>query len=105
MPPDQVELLGRFDSYETVTGFEVTPFVGVLHPGHDITPDPNEVEQVFEAPFDFLMDAANHKRHWRDWNGSRRYFYAMPWEGQYIWGATAGMLKALSDRLSGRGIG
>ncbi|MHA6289368.1 NUDIX hydrolase [Maricaulis sp. CAU 1757] len=96
-----VELLGRFDSYETVTGFHVTPFVGILRPGYRIVPDANEVADVFEAPFDFLMDAANHQRHSRVFQGQVRQYYAMPWQGRYIWGATAGMLKSLHDRLNG----
>ena len=96
-----VELIGRFDGYETVTGFHVTPFVGVLKPGYVLRPDPGEVADVFEAPFDFLMDPVNHQRHSREWQGHRRHFYAMPWEGRYIWGATAGMLKSLHDRLYG----
>jgi 8-oxo-dGTP pyrophosphatase MutT (NUDIX family) len=99
--PDQVELIGRFDAYETVTGFRVTPYVGVVRPDYRITADPNEVADVFEAPFEFLMDSANHRRESRVWQGSQRYFYAMPWQGRYIWGATAGMLKALYDRLYG----
>ena len=27
------------------------------------------------------------------------HFYAMPYEGRYIWGATAGMLKNMHQRL------
>jgi 8-oxo-dGTP pyrophosphatase MutT (NUDIX family) len=99
--PDQVELVGQFDAYETVTGFRVTPFVGIIAPGYNIVADPNEVADVFEAPFEFLMDPANHQRQSRVWQGRRRYFYAMPWQERYIWGATAGMLKALHDRLYG----
>lgn len=96
-----VELVGRFDGYATVTGYHVTPFVGVLKPGYVLKPDPGEVADVFEAPFEFLMDPANHQRHFREWQGRKRYYYAMPWEGRYIWGATAGMLKSLHDRLYG----
>lgn len=98
---EHVELLGSFDGYETVTGFLVTPFVGVIHPGYRLCPDPGEVADVFEAPFDFLMDPANHERHSREWQGITRHYYAMPWQGRYIWGATAGMLKSLHDRLYG----
>lgn len=98
---DHVDLVGRFDGYETVTGFHVTPFVGVVKPGYTLRPDPGEVADVFEAPFDFLMNPVNHQRHSREWRGLRRHFYAMPWEGRYIWGATAGMLKSLYDRLYG----
>ncbi len=105
MAPGQVELLGAFDAYETVTGFEVTPFVGLVDPAFSPVPDPREVEEVFEAPFAFFMDAANHKRAWREWNGEKRYFYEMPFEDRYVWGATAGMLKALHDRLNQDGAG
>lgn len=98
--PAFVDLVGRIEPYETVTGFGVTPFIGVLKPGYVIRPDPGEVADVFEAPFDYLMDPANLKRHERDFFGVRRSYFAVPWEDRYIWGATAGMLKALSERLT-----
>jgi len=98
-PPHAVTPLGWWEGYETVTGYHVTPFMGLLDPATPLTPDPGEVAQIFEAPLGFLMDPANHQRQWRDWNGQRRYFYAMPYGDCFIWGATAGMLKALSDRL------
>lgn len=98
---DHVEVIGRFDPYETVTGYCVTPFVGVVHPGYRLQPDPGEVADVFETPFDFLMDPANHQRESGVWQGQERHFYAMPWKNRYIWGATAGMLKSLHDRLYG----
>ncbi|MEN0653686.1 MULTISPECIES: NUDIX hydrolase [Hyphobacterium] len=96
---DLIDLVGRFDSYETVTGFHVTPFVGIVKPGFVVRPDPGEVADVFETPFDWLMDAANHQTHEREFQGRMRRYYAMPWEGRYIWGATAGMLRALHERL------
>ncbi|MEM7663957.1 MAG: CoA pyrophosphatase [Pseudomonadota bacterium] len=97
--PDQVQLLGGLDTYLTSTGYTVTPYVGVIDPGWTPSPDPSEVDTVFEPPLDFLMNPQNRKRHHHDRNGYRRYYYAMPWQGFYIWGATAGMLKGLSDRL------
>lgn len=101
LAPAAVELIGAFDVYETVTGFAVTPFIGLVRGPFEPRPDPEEVADVFDAPFAFLMDPANHRRAWRDWNGARRYFYEMPYEGRYIWGATAGMLRSLHDRLYG----
>ena len=98
---DHVQLIGRFDTYETVTGFSVTPFVGVLKTGFEVKPDPAEVADVFDAPFEFLMNPDNHQRQSRVWQGKRRYYYAMPWQSRFIWGATAGMLKSLYDRLYG----
>ena len=97
---DRVEIIGTLDEYLTSTGFRVTPFVGVIDPRWLAVPDANEVEEVFETPLDFLMDPANRVRHHHDRWGARRYYYAMPWGDYYIWGATAGMLKGLSDRLA-----
>ncbi len=97
---DRVEIIGTLDPYQTSTGFRVTPFVGVIDPHWRALPDPDEVEEVFETPLDFLMDPANRVRHHHDRQGTRRTYYAMPWGEYYIWGATAGMLKGLSDRLA-----
>lgn len=99
--PEYVDILGCFEPYETVTAFQVTPFVGVLKPGYTVTPDYQEVSEVFETPFDFLMNASNHERHEREFRGQVRRFWAIPYQDRYIWGATAGMLKALHDRLFG----
>lgn len=98
---DHVELIGRFDPYETVTGFAIHPFVGIVRPGFSLDVDPGEVADTFETPYSFLMDVANHERHSREFQGRMRHYYAMPWEDRYIWGATAGLLKALHARLYG----
>ncbi len=100
VPAGDVTLLGRFDAYRTVTGFAVTPFVGHVTRRPAFRPDPGEVAEVFSAPFDFLMNPRNHRLAAREFRGVLRRFYAMPYQGRYIWGATAGMLKALSDRLN-----
>ncbi len=95
----RAQMLGRFERYETVSGFDITPFVAVLQTPITPRPDPREVDEVFEVPFDFLMDVSNHQRQWREWQGKRRYFYAMLWNEYFIWGATAGMLRALALRI------
>lgn len=98
--PAGVEVLGLSDSYETGTGFLVTPVVGWLNAAPETTPSPDEVAEVFETPWDFLMDAANHRRDFYDIDdGLRRWFWAMPWGERYIWGVTAGILKGLHARL------
>jgi len=96
-----VEVAGLLTPYQTVTGYAVTPVVGFVTPGFSLTLNPEEVAEAFEAPFDFLMDTANHLRHHLEppGGGGRRYYYAMPYEDYYIWGATAGMLRGFSDRL------
>lgn len=93
--PSFVEPLGYLDSYLTSTNYRVVPVVGFLRQGFALAPQAAEVKDVFEVPLDFLMDPANHERHSRDWQGHTRWYYAMPWQGRYIWGATAGMIRNL----------
>jgi 8-oxo-dGTP pyrophosphatase MutT (NUDIX family) len=100
LEPGRVELLGRMPEYHTRTGFRITPVIGVLTPPLELTPDPNEVEEIFEVPLAFLLDPANHQRQSREWQGELRWFFAMPYQGHYIWGATAGMLVNLYRFLS-----
>ncbi len=95
-----VELLGRLDIYRTGTGFEITPVVGWVTPPFELSPDRFEVAEIFEVPLSFVADARNHERHSREFNGSKRHFYVLPYGGYYIWGATAGMLVNLAQRLS-----
>lgn len=102
LDPARVEVMGMGDAYETVTGFIVTPVVGWLSEPPVVVPSPAEVAEVFEAPWDFLMDPANHRRDFYDpESGPRRWFWAMPWEERYIWGATAAIVRALRTRLYG----
>ncbi|OYW43275.1 MAG: hypothetical protein B7Z38_02155 [Rhodobacterales bacterium 12-64-8] len=99
--PETVRILGQGDTYLTGTGFAVAPFVGILPADFVPVPHVREVADVFETPLSFLMDSANHERHEREFRGALRAYYAMPHNGRYIWGATAGMIKALYDRLYG----
>jgi 8-oxo-dGTP pyrophosphatase MutT (NUDIX family) len=103
--PASVRILGQADTYLTGSGFAISPFVGVLPPGFVAVPHAREVADVFETPLSFLMDVANHQRHEREYRGALRAYYAMPHNGRYIWGATAGMIKSLYDRLYGSGSG
>ena len=96
---DFVEPLGYLDSYRTGTGFQISPVVAFVRPGFTVVLDAREVLEVFEVPLAFLMDEANHQKHSREWRGRQRFYYAMPYQGRYIWGATAGMLKNLRERL------
>lgn len=95
-----VEIAGSLDAYSTGTGFLVTPFVGHVDPRFRAVPEPGEVEEVFEVPLDFLMDPSNHARESYTRDGRTRHFYVMMFGRYRIWGATAGMLKMLSDRIA-----
>lgn len=94
-----INIIGRLDDYETRTGFRVTPIVAMLTPPFYLTPNPNEVAEAFEVPLAFLLDPVNHKRHSLIYEGTKREFYAIPFNQYYIWGATAGMLINLYELM------
>jgi len=94
-----IEPLGWLDPYLTGTGYRVAPLVALIDPSFTLTVNKAEVDEVFEAPFAFLMDPSNHRLDEREWRGEVRKFYAMPHGERYIWGATAGMLRNLYEKL------
>ncbi|MDE2594409.1 MAG: CoA pyrophosphatase [Burkholderiales bacterium] len=110
--PDRVRILGTLPSYNTISGFMVTPVVGVIDVTSDeraelsLQPDPGEVAEVFEVPLEFLMNPGHHQRRSVPVPGSSVEFYAMPWtppglaREYFIWGATAAMLRNLYRFLS-----
>ena len=99
LPRDFVTVIGRLDDYITGTGFVVAPIVGLVRAPYPVTPDPAEVAEVFEVPLAHFLEPANHKRETAFFKGMQRSFYAMPYDGRYIWGATAAMLLNLYDVL------
>ena len=105
LEPRFVSVAGLSTPYRTGTGFLITPVVGFVRPGFTLEANPAEVADIFETPFGFLMDPANLEEHERELpNGERRRFYAYTHEDRFIWGATAGMLRALYDRLYGAAV-
>lgn len=105
LEPALVSVAGLSTPYRTGTGFHVVPVVGFVAEGYEPKPNPDEVAEVFETPFGFLMDPASYEqREMRTADGVQRRFYAATWEDRTIWGATAGMLRALYDRLYGAAV-
>lgn len=94
-----VRPIGYLDNYRTGTNFNVVPVVALVRAGFELKIDPREVDSVFEVPLAFLLDADNHRLHQREWKGRKRTYYAMPYGDHYIWGATAGMIRNLYERL------
>ncbi len=92
----RIDILGRIPQYTTGTGYLVTPVVGWIEPPVQYRPDPTEVAECFEVPFDFLVDMAQHRVESAMYKGRMRSYYALCYERRYIWGATAGMLVTLS---------
>jgi 8-oxo-dGTP pyrophosphatase MutT (NUDIX family) len=94
-----VAVLGRLPDYEIPSGFRITPIVGWIEPPFALNPDPFEVAGVFEAPLEHFLDAARYQRRQFHFRGRHRHYLAIPFEGRYIWGATAGMLYNLCRLL------
>ena len=102
LPRTQIDILGYLPEYRTGTGFRVTPVVALVRPPFELVLDPFEVAEAFEVPLSFLLDPANHQRHSLHYRGALRHFIAMPYGDYFIWGATAGMIRALTERLAQR---
>lgn len=99
LPREHVEILGQFAPHETVTGFVVTPIIGLVHARFSEVPELGEVEEVFRVPLQHVLDPARFVIEARRWRGARRRYYAVPYGPYYIWGATARILRAWSDQL------
>lgn len=99
LDPALVDVVGLADRYRTVTGFQVTPVIGVVPPGLAYERREAEVADIFEVPLAFLLDTANHVEASVEWQGRERHYYEIMWGDFRIWGATAAMIVNLSRRL------
>lgn len=95
-----VAVVGYLDPYLSRTGYRIVPVVGRVEPGFSLAVNRDEVAETFEVPLSFLLDPANHRRASRIFAGRERYFYEMPFGERYIWGVTAGIVRALYERMT-----
>ena len=96
---NEVEILGRLPDYHSSSGFRINPVMGLVMPHADFSINTDEVEYMFEVPLSFLMNPENHVTSSKFFKGAHRHYYEMPYEGHYIWGVTAGMIRVLHDRV------
>lgn len=94
-----IQPIGYLDLYLTTLGYRIVPTLARVRPGFSLALNRSEVDDIFEVPLSFLMEAANHQRHSREWQGMTRTYYAMPFGERYIWGVTAGILRNLYERI------
>lgn len=99
LAPDQVEVIGISDRYQTFTGFDIVPVLGVIPPDLPLRAQESEVAAWFEVPLAFALDPANRIRREVEYAGAMRPYYEIFWEGRRIWGITAAILANLSRRL------
>ncbi len=100
LPPQAVEVLGELPGHETVTGFRITPVLGLVHGRPDLRPETGEVAEIFEVPLAVVADPSKYGIEARLWRGTERRYYVVPWGPYYIWGATARILRSLAERLA-----
>jgi 8-oxo-dGTP pyrophosphatase MutT (NUDIX family) len=94
-----IEPIGYLGVYGTGFGFRILPTLARVKPGFNLTINHSEVDAAFEVPLSFLMNPANHQIHSKEFRGMERSYYAMPFAERYIWGATAGILRILYERI------
>ncbi|MBA3834763.1 MAG: CoA pyrophosphatase [Pseudomonadota bacterium] len=99
LDPAAVKIAGALDDYRTITGYVVTPVVGVIAPDLALEPHDEEVADWFEAPLAHLLDTSNRQLHSAVFAGAERRYWQIEWNERRIWGATAAMLVNLSRRL------
>lgn len=100
MPRARVDVVGTADRYRTITGYEVTPVIGVVPPDLPLVPQPAEVADIFEVPLAYLLEPSNHIEQAVEWQGRERRYFEITWQDRRIWGATAAMLVNLGRRLA-----
>ena len=100
LPRSQVRVLGEMPTHETVTGFSMTPVLGLIEGPYVPRAEAGEVSEVFEVPLAHVTDPANFIVQSRRWQGRVRHYYTVPFGPYYIWGATGRILRALADRMA-----
>lgn len=97
---DDVTVIGASDTYRTGSGYAITPVIAVVPPDLELSPNPTEVAQWFEAPVDFVFDHTNHVHHEGFWQGRERRYIEIMWQQHRIWGVTAGIIANLAKRIA-----
>lgn len=89
--PQEIDILGCLWEMPTITGFAITPVVGVMTWPIGLRLSREEVSRVFLVPLRWLATPANFEEVELTFPDGRQdkvvYFY--PYDGEKIWGATA----------------
>lgn len=97
--PAQVSVAGFLETYLTITGYAVTPVVGLVQNDFTLRPDPYEVEAIFEVPLPVILERNSLRTESRTLHGRDVQYYVLEYNGFRIWGATAAMLADFRSRL------
>jgi 8-oxo-dGTP pyrophosphatase MutT (NUDIX family) len=100
LSPMDITIVGNSDTYYTGSGFRIEPVIAMVKPDAKLTINPDEVEEAFEVPLEFLLDPRNGKKAIGIWQGQERHYYEIEWNGRRIWGVTAGIIANLWRRMA-----
>ncbi len=89
--PSDIQILGRINSYVTITNYHITPFVGSFVWPYPIRIQQSEVSRVFTIPLKWLSDPKNHdtKNVMLPNGRSEQVVYFREYDGEKLWGITA----------------
>jgi 8-oxo-dGTP pyrophosphatase MutT (NUDIX family) len=96
---EHVSIAGYLQPMPTITGYAVTPVVGLVSPAAELVIDRTEVDYAFEVPLAFLLDANNDILNEWHTHDRRVPMVEFHWENERIWGATAFMILLLRKVL------
>lgn len=103
LPAPAIEVVGYLDDYPTLTRYLVTPVVAMVEDVAEVRPCAREVAEIFEVPLEFLLDARNFERKILSREGLNVPFFELNYGAYRIWGATAGMLWNLAEKVEQHG--
>lgn len=101
VPRASVRILGALPKLETVTDFEVSPFVGAIPYPITFAPHAGEVESIIEVPMAYLLDPMVVEERAVKWKGREVMTLVYHYRGHAIWGATARILSELLAAMRG----
>ena len=96
---EKIEHLGYLDITTTGTDFMILPVVASISSNFVPKLNNDEVESLVYLPLNFIADTNNLQLMNKEINGDNRTFFVYEYDNYFIWGATARLLKALSERL------
>ena len=103
--PEDVDVFGELDDVPTVSGYLISPFVGIIPEAYEFKPNRQEVSQLLEVPMSALIDEKNLRDEMRLVEGKLVNRISYAYDGYLIYGATAivlsGFLRLLNYELSG----
>lgn len=99
LDPRVVEVLGALPPVDTITGYRITPFVGLIPHPYDFRPNPLEVKRLLLLPLEDFFEAGHWSSGIYHYQGRSTPVYYWRFNHEVIWGATAQILLQLLARL------